>query len=439
MLNSVLYNIIFIPAFLLYLPFFIKKLIKRGGAAADFGERFGLFSREKKAALEKLHKPILIHAVSVGEVVAAVNFMKRWQQRDPTLQFVLSVTTTTGHAMARKKVPAGTVCIYSPLDFFWSVRSTLHWVTPGMLVIFEVEIWPNLIRQSHNRNIPLALVNCRMSDSSSKGYARFKWFFKPLFDAFAIICAQSSTDIERIGAITGSKKRTLLCNTMKFDQQPPVLAESGNRQEFVATVFGEHSFIFTAASTHTGEEKIILELFKELQDKQPGLKLILAPRHSERSDEVEQLIIDMKLSYTKLLDEVHGKNVDVLLINTTGELLNFLEVSDIVFVGKSMLGCHGGQNIIEPALLKKVVLHGPNMENFEYVVRAFQQEGASLVVHSKEELRDTLLKLFKNDAYRKEQAQKAFDVVEKYRGAIDKTIDALRQIDSQSGFKKNSR
>ena len=430
MFNSVLYNIIFIPAFLLYLPFFIRKLIKRGGAATDFGERFGLFSQEKKAALHKLHKPVLVHAVSVGEVVAAVNFMKRWQQRDPALQFVLSVTTTTGHAMALQKVPTGTVCIYSPLDFLWSVRSALRWVNPGMLVIFEVEIWPNLIRQSHRRNIPLALVNCRMSDSSSKGYARFSWFFKPLFDAFTIICAQSSTDIERIAAITGSKKRTLLCNTMKFDQLPPVLTESGNRQEFVDRAFGKHSRIFTAASTHTGEETIILELYKELMHLQPGLKLILAPRHSERSDAVEQLIQDVRLSYTKLTDDVPGENVDVLLINTTGELLNFLAVSDIVFVGKSMFECHGGQNIIEPALLKKVVIHGPNMENFEYVVSAFQQEGASLVVRTKEELKNTLLKLFADEAYQRQQAQKAFDVVEKYRGAIDKTIDALRQIES---------
>ena len=438
MFNSLLYNIIFIPAFLLYLPFFIKKLIQRGGAAADFSERFGIFGPEKKSVLQKLRKPVLVHAVSVGEVVAAVNFMKRWQQRDPTLQFVLSVTTTTGHAMALKKVPAGTVCIYSPIDFLWSVRLALHWVSPSMLVIFEVEIWPNLIRQSHKRAIPLALVNCRMSDSSSKGYARFSWFFKPLFDAFTIICAQSSTDIERIAAITGSKKRTLLCNTMKFDQQPPVLCKSSNRQEFVDSVFGKHSLIFTAASTHTGEEEMILELFKELQNLQPGLKLILAPRHSERSDAVEQLIQEVGLSYTKLLDDVHVENIDVLLINTTGELLNFLAVSDIVFVGKSMFGCHGGQNIIEPALLKKVVIHGPNMENFEYVVSAFQQEGASLVVRTKDELKETLLKLFADEEYQKEQAQKAFDVVEKYRGAIDKTIDALRQIGSVNGAKRNN-
>lgn len=428
MINSILYNLIFIPAFLLYLPFFIKRLIQRGVGTADFGERFGLFSREKKKLLVRYKKPVMIHAVSVGEVIAALNFMKRWQERDSGVQFVLSVTTTTGHAMAQEKLLPGTTLIYSPLDFLWSVQSTLKQVNPAMLVIFEVEIWPNLIRQAKKRGVVLALVNCRMSDSSSTGYARFKWFFKPLFDAFELICAQSSTDIQRLAAITGSRKRTLLCNTMKFDQQPPVIEESESRKPFVEKVFSDRSLIFAAASTHPGEEKMILEVFKELQSDHPGLKLILTPRHSERSPEVEKIIRSHGLSYAKLQGDHSQTGVDVLLINTTGELINFLAVSDIVFVGKSMCGNHGGHNIIEPALLGKVVIHGSNMENFQYVVDAFQEEGASLMVNNKKELTETLSQLLVDDQYRREIAGKAIRVVEKYRGAIDKTIDSLQQL-----------
>lgn len=430
MINSILYNLIFIPAFLLYLPFFIKRLIQRGVGTADFGERFGLFSKEKKELLARHKKPIMIHAVSVGEVIAALNFMKRWQERDSSVQFVLSVTTTTGHAMALKKLLPGTSLIYSPLDFLWSVQSTLRQVDPSMLVIFEVEIWPNLIRQTKKSGAVLALVNCRMSDSSSTGYARFKWFFKPLFDAFDLICAQSSTDIQRLAAITGSRKRTLLCNTMKFDQQPPVLAASGNRKQFVKEVFADHSLVFAAASTHAGEEEMILEVFKELQREHSGFKLILTPRHSERSAEVEKVIQRHGLSYTKLQGAHPQTGVDVLLVNTTGELINFLAVSDIVFVGKSMCGNHGGHNIIEPALLGKVVIHGSNMENFQYVVDAFQEEEASLMVTNKQELAESLSQLLSDDLYRKQIAGKAIEVVEKYRGAIDKTIDSLQQIQS---------
>lgn len=430
MINSILYNLIFIPAFILYLPFFIKRLIQRGVGTADFGERFGLFSREKKELLARHEKPILIHAVSVGEVVAALNFIKRWQERDRSVQFVLSVTTTTGHAMALQKLPHGTSLIYSPLDFLWSVQSTLRQVNPAMLVIFEVEIWPNLIRQTKKGGAVLALVNCRMSDSSSTGYARFKWFFKPLFDAFDLICAQSRTDIQRLAAITGSRKRTLLCNTMKFDQQAPVLSESGNRKQFVEEIFADHSLIFSAASTHPGEEEMILTVFKELQREHSGLKLILTPRHSERSGEVEKIIQSKELSYTKLQGDDCQTGVDVLLINTTGELINFLAVSDIVFVGKSMCGNHGGHNIIEPALLGKVVIHGANMENFQYVVDAFQEEEASLMVKNKQELTASLLQLLADPLYREDLATKAVEVVGKYRGAIDKTIDSLQQIQS---------
>jgi 3-deoxy-D-manno-octulosonic-acid transferase len=427
MINSIIYNLVFIPAFILYLPFFIKRLIQRGVGTADFGERFGLFSKEKKELLSNLNNPVMIHAVSVGEVIAALNFIKRWQERDSQIQFVLSVTTTTGHAMAQKKLLPGTSLIYSPLDFLLSVQSTLKLVAPSMLVIFEVEIWPNLIRQTKKRGAVLALVNCRMSDSSSKGYARFKWFFKPLFDAFDLICAQSSTDIQRLAAITGNRKRTVLCNTMKFDQQAPVLAEGESRKQFVDKVFGETSLILSAASTHAGEEEMILEVFKELQKEYPRLKLILTPRHSERSPEVEKIITVNELSYTKVKGHKKQTDVDVLLVNTTGELIHFLAVSDIVFVGKSMCGNRGGHNIIEPALLKKVVVHGSHMENFQNVVDAFQEEKASLMVKDKQEFQQVLSKLLADDVYRIKIAKKAFQVVGKYRGAIDKTIDSIQQ------------
>jgi len=428
MINSLFYNLVFIPAFILYLPFFIKRLIQRGVGTADFGERFGLFSKEKKALLVNANKPVMIHAVSVGEVIVAINFMKRWQERDHEIMFVLSVTTTTGHAMAVKKLPHGTVLIYSPIDFLWSVQATLSHVCPSMLVIFEVEIWPNLIRQTKKRGAVLALVNCRMSDSSSKGYARFKFFFKPLFDAFDLICAQSSTDIKRIASITGSRKRTLLCNTMKFDQMVPVLSEGDSRTKYINEVFADHSMIISAASTHSGEEEMVLEVFKKLQKSYSGLKLILTPRHSERCPEVEKMIQSHELSYSNVQGNNLQTGIDVLLVNTTGELMHFLAVSDIVFVGKSMCGNHGGHNIIEPALLEKVVVHGANMENFQYVVDAFQEEKASIMVHDQRELQEIFSKLLSEASYRKEIAEKALQVVKRYKGAIDKTIDSLEQI-----------
>ncbi len=446
MLQSFFYNILFCIAFVLYLPFFVIKLCKRGVGVTDFGERFGIFSHEKRGLLFESRQPVLVHAVSVGEVVVAINFIQRWLARDPALCFVLSVTTTTGHAMALKKLPERTHLIYSPLDFLWSVRSTLSCVNPKLLVIFEVEIWPNLIRQTKKRGCQLALVNCRMSKSSSKGYARFKWFFKPLFDSFSLICAQSRTDIDRLEQITGTRKRMLLCNTMKFDQQAPVVATNTTRQHYVDQVFGPYSLIFSAASTHPGEEEIILNVFLKLKKSYPDLKVILTPRHSERSGEVAKIIENYGVSYTLLIPPGHKfrtsrqaaqlsfkthepkRDVDLLLINTTGELLDFLAVSHIVYVGKSLGKNHGGHNIIEPALLAKAVVHGNHMENFQYVVDAFQEEKAALQVSSESQLYDVLYRLVEDESYRKDISIRAYGVVEKYRGATDKTIDALQQI-----------
>jgi len=427
MINSILYNLIFLLGFLLYLPFYIKKLVHRGVGAKGFGERFGLFHKNKKELLAGLKDPVWIHAVSVGEVVAALNFMRRWQERDNHVCFVLSTTTTTGHAMAKSKIPGSTVLIYSPLDFLWSVQSAFRVIRPSLLIIFEVEIWPNLIRQTKKSGAGLALVNARMSDNSFRGYSRFKWFFTPLFNSYDVICAQSETDVQRVEKITDNGKKPILCNTMKFDQQPPLLLDE-DKSVFVNEVFGVHSCILSAASTHPGEEKMILEIFQHLQTQFKGLKLILTPRHSERSSEVEKIIEQYSLSYTKLKTTIRKTGVDVLLVNTTGELINYLAVSDIVYVGKSMCGNSGGHNIIEPALLGKVVIHGPDMQNFQKVVEIFQQEKASVMVKDKEEFTAVLKRLLSDDSLRKDYSLKAKEVVKNYRGAIDKTIDSILQL-----------
>ncbi|MEA3469387.1 MAG: 3-deoxy-D-manno-octulosonic acid transferase [Thermodesulfobacteriota bacterium] len=428
MLNSIVYNLVFTPAFIVYLPWFVKRLVQRGVGTEGFGERFGLFSKEKKGRLAALKDPTWVHAVSVGEVVAALNFMRRWQERDSSVCFVLSVTTTTAHAMAKEKLPPYGTLIYSPLDFLWSVQSALRVIQPTMLVIFEVEIWPNLIRQTRKFGARLALVNSRMSDKSSRGYSKMRWFFKPLFDSFDVICAQSEKDVQRVENIIGSGKNVILCNTMKFDQPLPLATGSEDKTAFVHEVFGDYFQIISAASTHPGEEKMILEVFQHLQTQFNGLKLILTPRHTERSGEVEKIISQYSLSYSLLKTDSPGTGVDVLLVNTTGELIHFLAVSDIVYVGKSMCGNSGGHNIIEPAVFGKVIVHGSQMQNFKQVVEIFQQENASLMVENKKELQDILKRLLADESLRKSYAQRSEQVVTKYRGAIDKTIDALLQL-----------
>ena len=231
----VIYNLLFPVVFVCMLPKFIARMLKRGGYGQHFEQRIGHFGRQTKARLRE-HRRIWVHAVSVGEVVAACTFIRRWQERHPGVDVVLSTTTTTGHATARRKLPESTALIYCPLDFFIPVRRALAVVDPAMLVIFEVEIWPNLIAMSARRGCPVVMANGRVSDRSAAGYARHRWFFAPLLRRFSAICVQTEEDAERIRRVAGDTAPVQVCNTMKFDQVPDV--SSRDRHALLDAVFG---------------------------------------------------------------------------------------------------------------------------------------------------------------------------------------------------------
>ena len=427
-----LYNLLFLLAFVLYLPLFIYKLVRRGGYSRSFWERFGVYTAMRKRRLRGLRRPVWIHAVSVGEVVAAVTFIRRWQERHPELDFVLSTTTTTGHATAEKKLPENVVLIYCPLDFFFSVGRVLTLVKPQMLVIFEVEIWPNLIMRTVWHDIPVVLANGRMSDNSARGYARHKWFFCQLFSQFSVICVQSEVDADRARRVVGDRVPVYACNTMKFDQIPDV-AEV-DKTAVLDGFFGEKKrIVWTAGSTHSGEEALVAKTFRQLQADFPMLKLVLVPRHHERTAEVEKVLQDNQLSYRLLCQtgetaDKPGQEVDVLLVNTTGELMNFYGASDIVFVGKCLAGNEGGHNIIEPAIFGKPIIHGSNMQNFRAVAQIFRERNATVEVAADAELCGAMRKLISDGEKRQELGHRARHVVDDYRGAIDRTLDQIKPL-----------
>lgn len=427
------YNLIFIPAFIVYLPVFVWKLVKRGGFTHHFWERFGCFSQDQKRALAALNRPVWIHAVSVGEMVAAVTFVRRWQERNPELSFVVSTTTTTGHAIATKKLPDSVVLIYSPLDWWLPVRRTLALVRPRMLVIFEVEFWPNTILLVRRRGVPVVTANGRLSDRSAAGYIRHRWFFGSLFESFAVMCMQTEEDVHRVRNVVGEKVTAHACNTMKFDQVPDV---SGNDKSAVLNdVFGSgERVVWTAGSTHPGEEALVCDIFARLQAKHPTLHLVLVPRHHERTPEVEPVLQERGLSY-RLLNECTDRAtggdaapVDVLVVNTTGELMDFYGASDVVFVGKSLAGNEGGHNIIEPAIFGKPIIHGKAMQNFRAVAQIFRDGQGAIEVDDGQGLEDALDRLLREPSERAALGKRARDVVETWRGAIDKTIDYFEPL-----------
>ena len=425
----IFYSILFPLVVLLYLPFYAVHCIRRGGLTKDFWERFGIFPANTKQRLKALKAPVWIHAVSVGEAIEALSFIQEWRARDPEIEIVFSCGTATGFATATKKLPPGVVAIYCPLDIWWMVWHTLNLVHPKMLVILEVEIWPQLIMQSHRRGIPVVLVNGRLSDKSSAGYARWGFVFRKIFRAFSALCMQTPEDQARLERVIGPDTRIHTVGTVKFDQVPD--RTGADVATPLAEAFGtEKHPLFCVGSTHEGEEEVICDAFLGLRQAHPEWRMVLVPRHVERASAVVKILQSRNLAW-RSVQPVEGatpaepNTAEVLLVNTTGQLMNYYQASDICFVGKSLDGQNGGHNIIEPAIFGKAIIYGPHMENFRQVHEIFQTENSALAFASNAELLLTLLSLAENDALRYDLGAHARATVEKHRGTIEKTLEII--------------
>ncbi len=423
-MGRLIYNLFLPLGFLFYLPELILKYRRRGGWKSTFGERFARYG-ERKAELKSFRGAIWIHAVSVGETVVALSLIRRYLQRFPERRFILSTTTTTGQDIARSRCPENTAVIFCPIDFPWMVRRALRLMKPAALVIFETEIWPNLITLAAKKEIPVMLVNARMSDRSAKGYRRWgKLFFGSLLKKFSQIFTQSVVDMERFLSVS-PQANVKVGGNMKFDQQLPVLPE----ENILHGYFGSdpENIIVLGASTHPGEEDLLTETFCELKNSFPALKMVLVPRHAERGDDVAAMLESKSLSYTRRsAGEFPENNVEILLADTTGEMIPLMNCADIVIMGKSFSGHDEGHNLIEPALLSKPVVTGCELRNFRYILQILKEQNAVLCC-SDAELPGVLKKLIASPELCREFGSRAFAAIDCHRGAVDRTVDALEE------------
>lgn len=421
-----IYNILFIFGFIFFLPSLIWKLIFRGGRKNNFSERFALFSREKKESLKLYGGDVWIHAVSVGETQSALTLIKNWASKSPERRFVLSTTTTTAQQLAYEKLPPNTALIFCPLDFIYFVRKTLRLIRPRLLVIFETEIWPNLIVEAGRRGVQIALVNARISDRSVKGYERFRFFFSKILSRIQLICVQSENDAQRFLRISQNLP-VHNCGNMKFDQDIKAVDASDIN---LAEYFGEgKKTIILGASTHPGEEEFIAKAFLKLKIKFSDLKLILVPRHAERGIFIAADLKKIGLNFARRSEKkTIQAHVDCLLADTTGELLKFISVSDIVVMGKSLAGYKEGHNLIEPALLGKPIITGGVLTNFRFLLNLLIEENAVITVFDFEQLYAELEKLVNLPELRKKIGESAKKAVKKHRGSTEKTINLLEQL-----------
>jgi 3-deoxy-D-manno-octulosonic-acid transferase len=418
------YNLLFPLIFLLFIPGIVIKLIRRPGQKRTFAERFAIFSKEKREALRSSRGAIWIHAVSVGETVVALSLLKKWQELHPERKFVLSTTTTTGQALAMEKAPENVVVFFSPIDLIFMVRRVFSLLKPSMLVILETEIWPEMISEAVRRGAKLALVNARMSDKSSRGYYRFRIFFRPLLEKFNLICVQTELDRQRYCKVAPDAPLTV-CGNMKFDQPiPENLPEIDLCRYFGSTPFR----VLLAASTHPGEEELIAGAWLKLRKEHRDVKLVIIPRHAERGQEIAAMLKRVDITFARRTAAANPENADCLLADTTGEMLSFIRQSDAVIMGKSLAGHDEGHNLIEPALLAKPIITGATLKNFRFVMDTLTKHQALLTVENDDDLAPAIRTLFNDPEQQQRLGANAFAAITEHRGAVIQTINSLEKL-----------
>ncbi len=361
------YNGLFGVAFLCLLPKFVARMRRRGGYRRGFLQRFGVYEPALRQQLAERPR-VWIHAVSVGEMMMALRLARALRERRPGLGVVFSTTTSTGYALARQRLAGGDAVVYVPTDFPWFVRRVLRRLRPLALVLMDSELWPNLVRITADAGVPVSLVNGRLSARSCRGYRLVRPVFRRVLSRFSLLGAQTEQDAVRLRALGAPVDRVRVTGSLKFDLTPEAAAPEGGLREVLARAGVDGSGpVIVAGSTWPGEERELAAMYPRLAARVPGLKLVLVPRHAERADEVERELaaLGVRVARRSRLGQGGGavEPAAVVLVDTTGELMQAYALADVVFVGKSLTE-HGGQNPIEPAMLGRATVFGPYMENF---------------------------------------------------------------------------
>ncbi|MBL7077204.1 MAG: hypothetical protein ISS31_07020 [Kiritimatiellae bacterium] len=423
-----LYNVVFVTGFTLVLPRYLWRMCRRGGYAKGFTQRFARYDKGVLAKLES-RKRIWIHAVSVGEVYVALRFMEVYRAQHSDMAFALTTNTSTGHRIAEARLHADDVLLYFPIDLPVFINKVFARVRPEALVLTECELWPNLIRLADERGIPIALLNGRVSDSSYRGYRLCRRLFSNLLQRFAAVLVQGEQDASRVRDLGARPERIHTLGTAKYD----VATKDTSKIELIRSVLDAAGFpadapVLVGGSTWPGEERALLEVHEHLRDSVENLKLVLVPRHFERAAEVERELKTAGVSYVKRSTLEPGKRcehpADVLLLDSTGELVGVYAHASVIFVGKSLTN-HGGQNIIEPALFGKPVLFGPNMENFPVVVQDFLDADAAVQVDDQAELEARAGELLSVPAAAEALGARAADLVISKRGCVKRSVEMI--------------
>jgi 3-deoxy-D-manno-octulosonic-acid transferase len=419
-----LYDLIIVCVSLFLLPYgFLKGLPYRLAMRGTL-ERFAHYPRSvKKQLIGK--KLILVHAVSVGEVIAATPLIRQLKSEWPDHYIVLSTTTFTGRQIA-EQIDELDLLVFFPLDLGFVMRRFLRRLNPCLVLIVETELWPNFLRLIRRRKIPLLLVNGRISKRSFSRYRRIRFLLKPMLQAFSGFCMQDNICARRIRALGAEEERVEVTGNVKFDVAPG--GAERNILDGLEQLVRTSEYVWIGGSTHSGEDELLIECHQQLLQRGIPSFLVLVPRHPARFDAVAELLNISSVDYLRRSEWQAGvSNIDhsVLLLDSMGELDLMYELADVVFVGGSLVPV-GGHNLLEPARCGKPVLHGPHMVNFLEIARLLNKAGASRRVADQSELLSNLERLFSDQPLRNKMGQNGRLMVERNAGATLKTLERIR-------------
>ena len=418
---------LYTAVFWLLLPLYFLRLFWKGINNREYwsrwGERVGLNSDFPSG-----DKSIIwVHAVSVGEVNASMPLLRTLLQNESEVEILVTTTTPTGSKLLIKRFGNKIKHQYFPVDIPLFLNFFLKKWKPKMLILLETEIWPNVLHICKSKGIFTALVNARLSDKSKENYSKYKALITPAIESLDLILAQFESDRDRFAQLT-NQKNISLCGNLKFDQDiPKELEEISTNIRKEWSVGGELRPTLIAASTHEGEEKIILDAFTSIQKQYTNALLILVPRHLERFKKVKNIIntYEFSLASRSNKTEITSKT-KVLLGDTIGELNFLYSLADVAFIGGSLID-HGGQNLLEPSAQSLALLSGPSLRNFQDISSQLLENKGLYIVNNSDEISDRFIKLMENKPLLIETGRASFKVFEENRGALQKILSHLER------------
>ena len=419
MLFILIYQVFLIIISILLLPIILLAFIIQPKFRAGFWQKIGFYD-----FVSNNKKTIVIHAVSVGEVNAVEALVKKAREEFKDYNIVLTTVTKTGNEVAIKKLTNYVdEIVYFPYDFCFSVRSFLNTYKPQKIIMAETEIWPCFVYLASKENSEIYIINGRISPHSYKNYKKVKFFFRNVLKRYTKILMQTKGDVERIIDIGAPKETTEFMGNLKFDISKNL---TQTKVEELKNELKTWNYkIIIAASTHKGEDEIVLKAYTDLKKNHPDIKLLIAPRHPQRYNSVEELIKNTKLPYGKRSMNSNFEINDIIMLDTMGELAKMFSICYVAFIGGSFSQT-GGHNPLEASIWDKPVISGPNVFNFKDIYKNLSSTNAAFIVTNQSELIIKLSELLTNKEFYSKACDDASKIFRDNSGAINFAINKIK-------------